>query len=730
VIDATAGEKYNIWGRLRRRKVVQWGIAYAAGTWGLLQGAQFLAEIFEWPSRALQLGTVAALIGLPVVLVLAWYHGDRGQQRVSGTELAIVTLLFLVGGGLFWRYHNASEASGGTTTPAASASAAPASGPADTRPSIAVLPFENRSKLEDDVFFVDGIHDDILTQLSKISALKVISRTSVERFRDTNLATRDVAQQLGVTRILEGGVQRAGDRVRINVQLIDANSDAHLWAESYDRELTAANIFAIQTELATAIAGALQSSLTTAEQDRVNAIPTQNLQAWQAYQLGKQRMATRTSAALGEAEVHFRRALDLDSRFALAWSALADTILLRPFYSGQPMDGAIRNAQQAVDRALALDPDLAEAWAAAGHIAMERLQFDRAEQCLRRAISLSPNYATAHHWLSMTLFELGRREESLAVAERALLLDPYSAAINNWVGETRGAVGRFDEAILAFKRAIEIEPTMLLPYMNIGVVLAYGRGRFDAAVPWFEKSASLDSENPVTLAVVVEAYWHLGNDAEAMRWLSRMLSKGPGTAYSNLVAALVYLQRGDKESALSFAHRAAESDPQALFLLRDDDIRKGDYRTARARYAQAIPEMFAADLPAFSERDVSVALDIARVLQNTGERERARALLDRSETLVRSIPRLGDYGYGFMDVAIYAMRGETSRALESLRESERSGARAYWRYYRDFAPNVDSIRNQPEFKVIFADIERDMARQRAALAARPKDLPLDLGELR
>ena len=173
-----------------------------------------------------------------------------------------------------------------------------------------MLPFENRSREADDAFFVDGIHDDILTQLSKVSALRVISRTSVEQFRDTKLAIRAIADQLGVTKILEGGVQRAGDRVRVTVQLIDAATDAHLWAENYDRELSAANIFAIQSEVAGAIAGALRATLSGDEKASVNAVPTQNLEAWEAYQLGKQRMAQRTSAALAEAERFFRRAID------------------------------------------------------------------------------------------------------------------------------------------------------------------------------------------------------------------------------------------------------------------------------------------------------------------------------------------------------------------------------------------------------------------------------------
>ncbi len=213
------GEGNSIWDRLRRRKVVQWTLAYAAGAWGLLQGLQFVVDAFEWPNRVLKLGTVAALVGLPLVVAIAWFRGERNAQRVTRTELAVVTVLFLLGGSLFWHYQRstpATDSSGPAASPIESEATTPA---ADAGPSIAVLPFDNRSAKEDDVYFVDGIHDDILTQLSKISALKVISRTSVEQFRDTKVPINEIAQQLGVKTILEGGVQRGGERLSTLVRM-------------------------------------------------------------------------------------------------------------------------------------------------------------------------------------------------------------------------------------------------------------------------------------------------------------------------------------------------------------------------------------------------------------------------------------------------------------------------------------------------------------------------------
>jgi TolB-like protein/Tfp pilus assembly protein PilF len=721
------GEGDNLWIRLRRRKVVQWGIAYAAGAWGFLQGLAYVSTLLEWPSQLQKLTGLALLIGLPVAVTLAWFHGDRGHRRVARTELAVLTGLFLLGGGIFWRYQHTSELTAPTSATDSSTSAA-ADG--DAGPSIAVLPFDNRSKLEDDAYFVDGIHDDILTKLSKIGAIKVISRTSVEQFRDTKLPMKAIAEQLGVKSLLEGGVQRAGDRVRINVQLIDASTDAHLWAETYDRELTAENIFAIQTELAAAIAGALQATLTPAEQARATVVPTSNLEAWEAYQLGNLRLSNRTNAALEDSQKHFRRAIALDPSFALGWTGLANTLSLQVFYGSRPQDPGLHDAEQAATRALALDPNLAEAWAVAGSIADSQLRLDRAEQMLQRAIELNPNYAPAHHWLSMTLTNLARHEDALAAVERAVMLDPLSAIINNWLGAARANVGRFDDALDAYERAIEIDPSMAIVYTNVGDLHAYGFGRPAVAIPWYQAAADRDPGDPTHPAYLAFANQVLGNDAEAERWVARTLQMGEGNAWSNSVVALHYLERDDAKTASIHAEKAAALDPLYLFLMRDFDLRRGDYAVARARYAASFPRLLTKELMTLNDREALAAIDLALVLQLTGESEQAKVLLDRGERHFPNLPRMGTNGYGISDVAIHALRGDSARALTRLREAERAGWRGGWhgwRYYRDLDPNLASIRNEPEFEAVFADIERDMIRQRAELAARPKDAQLDLG---
>jgi TolB-like protein/lipopolysaccharide biosynthesis regulator YciM len=691
--------------------VVQWGLAYAAGVWVLLQVVGFAVDAFAWPAIIKQFALLGLTVGFPVVLTLAWFHGERGQQRVTGAELVVLTALLLLGGGLLWIY-----AERRVTTAPIAAGSPPRSSLADTRPSIAVLPFENRSQAAD---------DDILGQLSKVSGLRVISRTSVERFRKSNLSMQEIAKQLGVRSILEGSVQRASNRVRINVQLIDAPTDAPIWAETYDRELLAPNIFAIQSELAMAIAGRLKASLTPAEHARATVIPTQSLEAWEAYQRGRQRLAKRNTSAISEAEDYFRKAIAHDPTFALAWDGLADAFVLQAYYATRPKSERLADAERAVAKALKLEPNLAEGWATAGVIAYQRLELEQAEQMLRQAIALNPNYAPAHHWLSMSLTELGRRREALAMAESAVMLDPLSAVINNWLGNARDRVGRFNDALVAFRQAIEIEPTMAIPYVGIGLVYAYGFGRLDVAPTWYEKAASIDPGNPFPVAALAEAYWELGDNTEARRWLTRALALGKGDVYTNLVAAAFEAEEGDLAAARRHAELAAKSDSWTLFLLRDDELRRDDYAAARALYAEAFPDLFAKELPTFNERDAFAAVDLAVVLQHTGEEDRAKALLDRSEIYFQAIPRMGPFGSGVSDARVLALRGEKAKALAALRDAERARWRGFWRYYRDLDPALASIRNEPEFKAVFTDIERDMAEQRARLSGRPKDRSLD-----
>ena len=271
--------------RLKQRKLVQWAVAYVAAAFALLQGIDIVAQQFGWPEGVRRGITLAMVVGFFVTLVLAWYHGERGAQRMTGTELLILALLLAIGGGFLWRYASAAQErvvrqDVTTMTPAPAPAAAVIS-----EKSIAVLPFENLSDDKGAAYFAEGIQDEILTKLASVADLKVISRTSTAKYKSKPEDLKTVSQQLGVATVLEGSVQKAAEKVRVIVQLIDARADSHLWAKTYDRDLK--DVFAIQSEIAQEIADSLQAKLSPAESRMLTTAPTKDPVAYDLFLKGE-----------------------------------------------------------------------------------------------------------------------------------------------------------------------------------------------------------------------------------------------------------------------------------------------------------------------------------------------------------------------------------------------------------------------------------------------------------
>src|SRR6478752_3928410 len=268
--------------RLKQRKLVQWAIAYVAAAFALLQGIDIVAQQFGWPEAVRRGITLALVVGFFVTLVLAWYHGERGAQRVTGTELLILALLLALGGGFLWRFASGAREPAAKVVPAEKTTTTVS--PILAK-SIAVLPFENLSDDKGAAYFADGIQDEILTKLAGIADLKVISRTSTAKYKSKPEDLKTVSQQLGVATVLEGSVQKAADKVRVNVQLIDARTDSHLWAKTYDREIK--DVFAVESEVAQEIADSLQAKLSPAEANTLGAVPTKNTAAYDLFLKGE-----------------------------------------------------------------------------------------------------------------------------------------------------------------------------------------------------------------------------------------------------------------------------------------------------------------------------------------------------------------------------------------------------------------------------------------------------------
>jgi serine/threonine-protein kinase len=422
--------------------------------------------------------------------------------------------------------------------------------------SIAVLPFVNRGDDAETAPFVDGVHDDILTQLSKIDDLKVISRTSVMKYRDTDMSAVDIADELGVVTLLEGGVQRAGNRVRMNIQLIDARTDDHLWAETYDEELTAANVFAIQTDLARQIARALHATLSPELSQRLERLPTESLEAYDLYAEGRYAWNQRSADGMRRAIELFELAIEADSSYALAYAGLADAFTTLFSWNFVRWDDAFPQIDTALDQALDLDSLLGEARTTRANFLRMQRAWPEAEREFARALELSPGYATAHHWYALMLSKLGRFDEALTEIRIAAELDPLSPMISTNVGWLHSLARDYEAAVEQLTRTVQREPDFYYANILLGDALAELE-RFPEAIAASRRGAELAPLPNVELWLA-RVYARAGRRAEALRIVEER-SQGDPTRI-----ALVFLALGESQQAFQFLERAFEVDSPFL----------------------------------------------------------------------------------------------------------------------------------------------------------------------
>jgi adenylate cyclase len=420
--------------------------------------------------------------------------------------------------------------------------------------SIAVLPFENLSRDPDNAFFTEGVQDEILTRLAKVADLKVIARTSTRKFKSTPENLPDIAKQLGVANILEGSVQRAGDQVRVNVQLINALTNAHIWAEIYDRKLT--DIFAVESDIAKAIAEALQAKLTGSEKAMIAAQPTSDTTAYDLYHKGRSLWEKRSGDNLPKAIAFYEQAIGRDPNYALAYAGLANSYVLLPLYFSVPQCDAMAKAREAALKALQIDPNLAEGHNALGKILnFDDLDLAGAEREFQRAIELQPNNATAHQWYGNgPLDSLGRFDQAIAETKRAVELDPLSTIINTDRAYPLYYARRYDEALAQAKKTIELDPAFFYSRQILGMVLQ-AKGDLPGAVAEFEKARQL-SGDPLHLAFLAAAKTRMGDKniaQQALTELDKVNQDRQGLAYDR---AIVYLGIGNKEEALRWLEQS------------------------------------------------------------------------------------------------------------------------------------------------------------------------------
>ena len=551
--------------RLKQRKLVQWALAYVAAAFALLQGIDIVAQRFGWPEQTMRFVIIALSVGLFVALVLAWYHGERGAQRVTGTELLILALLLAIGGGLLWRFAS-HEPVVRAEAPSAATAAAPAPA-AIPEKSIAVLPFVNMSSDKEQDYFSDGLSEELLNQLAQIPQLRVIARTSSFSFKGKEVDVATIAKALSVANVLEGSVRKSANTLRITAQLVRASDSSHLWSQTYDRQMT--DVFKVQDEIAGEVVAALKLKLLPAQQ-----LPkgqrTRNIDAYEQYLLGVELGRANKRDSVQRSVAALQKAIALDPQYANAYAALAysQRELAENVSSSVQRSEIYKEAFASVEKAIALAPDMARGYGIRAYLRY-RYSWDWAvaEADYERAIALDPRdtvFPSGVTGYAHFLFWNGRQAQALALDVRAIGLDPLSGEALAAYGLHLLASGQIAEGRQALQHALELDAKVPFANYNLGYS-DLKEGKLDSARAHFRVSG--DGYSQAGRAMVE---FTLGNEVASQQALAELQRDFvAGYAYQ---LAQVYAWRGEKDQAFEWLDRSYIQHDAGMTTLRYDPM--------------------------------------------------------------------------------------------------------------------------------------------------------------
>src|SRR6266567_1174617 len=558
----------NFFAELKRRNVYKVAVAYAVVGWLLVQITTQVFPIFEIPNWALRLIVLAIIIGFPIALVMAWAFEltPEGIKRTEDVDLAAQTrtkshawiYIVIVGGllsvGLFMlgRYAFREKISASATMP---------------EKSIAVLPFVNMSADKGDEYLSDGVSEELITALSKISGLQVKARTSSFAFKGKNEDIEKIGELLHVSHLLEGSVARAGNKLRITAQLIQTSDGNHLWSDTYDREMQ--DIFAVRSEVAQQVAETLKIRLLGDDKKRLDKKPTENIEAYNLYRQGRYYADKFSQDGFKKALGFYQQAIEKDPRFALAYAGMADTYVLAADFYIPPRE-AFSKAKEAALKAIEVDETLAEAHASLGFV---HFHYDwdwaAAEKEFKRALTLNPQSAQAHLLYTEYLAGMGRYDEAYSQGRRALELDPLSISARWSLGWASLHAGRSDDAIQQFSKGAELDPNNAWVRLYLGrAYLSKGMGQ--RGIEEMETAQRLEPDHPMVLAFLGYGYAVTGRRADALKSLQTLDEIEKKHYVSRISRVYVYAGLGDKDKAFEWLEKAYQERSDLLAWFRKD----------------------------------------------------------------------------------------------------------------------------------------------------------------
>jgi len=734
---------------LKRRNVFRVGIAYAITSWLLLQVADVVLDHITAPDWVFKTIMLLLAIGFPLALLFAWAfeltpEGLKKEKDVDRTrsitqqtgrklDRTIIVIMALALGYFTWDKFLTKPTAvmpDNTGAPVTAAATAKTELPAGQK-SIAVLPFVDMSPARDNGYFTDGLTEELLNILAQIKNLQVAGRTSSFAFKGKDEDLREIGSKLNVNTLLEGSVRKDDQhqRIRVTVQLINAEDGFHIWSDTYDRSLE--DIFAIQEDIARQVADALKVNLMGEGGKAVAVQARTGMNAYDLYLKGLQSLNLVTFGGLRESARLFKESLAVDPQYLPTKLALARSWIDQAGTGAIPAPEAIEKATPLVDDVLRADPANSEAYTYRGQLQLMGNDGKAARQSFEQALSSNPRNAVALKEYGMYLFDIGHSDEGLGYLRQAASIEPYDAQVQWKLCATQAFMG--DEAGTRHEcgRIGEIQPANPMQYYGMAYLYLF-RGDLVSYISWNLKAADLDPDDPELLAGVSRAWMDLGDMQQADLWLQKAARLAPDSPATVVARIQSLLQTEQHQQALSLAQKAYDdklpdrhgSGAAISGLLVNDAVRRHDFDRALSILRQELPKGIRSPLQADEPGDIELLAGMAQVMKMQNPMsEEATALLDHADELNR---RPGDRSIPFSrfmrQACIEVARGNKNPAIKALQQAFHAGWRLDWRETLNDDFRFESLHDEPEYKHLIAMLEEDLQKQR-------KDAHTLLGEV-
>jgi len=708
---------------LNRRKVLRTLGAYAVAVFVVLQLMDAAVEPLRLPDWLPTLLVIVLILGFPLVFILAWHFdvtpdGVKKTQTVSLLTRSQNALLFSMmmlgmfglGYGFYGYYSNVFTDGGPGELQTLASQQREFVAPEN---SIAVLPFADLSEDSSQGYFSDGIAEEILNVLAKVNGLHVAARTSSFAFRKPDKDIREIGRLLNVGTVLEGSIRKSGDRIRLTAQLINVEDGYHIWSNSYDRKLD--DVFAIQDEVASAIASALVDSFAGLEQKPASR--TRDLAAFEAYRTGRLHWWRRSPDELHQAITLFAKALEHDPAFAPAYAAMADSWLLLSMYGNLTNLKATERAMPMIEKALEIDPESAEAFAALGLARMQIGQKDAAESALRQSIKLDDDYVPAYLWLGGLLGKSGRLPEQSQILQQAMVIDPLNELLAINVAGNLTRQGNYQAGKELLQSLVSLRPDSAA-LLRIMADHAINSGDLVQGWRYASRSYDLEPDSPVVIQTLAGAWASVGvtDKAESLLLDGLEIAGNNSGLQSNYFFLL--LEQGRLEKAESLLTKqygdSIEGLPEQLqqyyyFQKGMISLVAGDAAAATGFFENAMRDEFD---QSWNGKQVMYATILSALHYKAGNTELAEQRLVSAERSVRRarINGVDDADIYYTESSIYALRGKSEAALDSLQMAYERGFR--WVWMLEFDSRLESLHTEPQFAEIKQQIERDIVQAR------------------